>query len=125
MTTKRDLARAVAQVIRCSGPEALAMVNAVFTGMHEKLTQGNRIEIRSFGVFAVKHAKPRHAARNPRTGEITPVPARRKVHFKPGMLLRQALHTPPPHSDDSPKGLGALSPRDAVSKVLRRGNDFE
>lgn len=103
-TTKHDLARAVAQEDRCSFPEALTMVNALFDGMREELIQGHRIEIRGLGVFSVKHAKPRPYARNPRTGEITPVPARRKVHFKPGMLLRQALHTPLPDADDSPKG---------------------
>jgi len=39
-TTKRDLARTVAQEVGCSYPEALAMVEAVFAGMREKLIQG-------------------------------------------------------------------------------------
>ena len=52
---------------------------------------GNRIEIRGFGVLNVKHTKPRPTARNPRTGEQVGVPARRKVLFKPGKLLKAAL----------------------------------
>ena len=93
-TTKRDLARTVAQEVWCSFPEALAMVEAVFAGMREKLTQGDRIEVRGFGVLEVREARARPRARNPRTGEGVFVPARRRVHFKPGRLLREALHAP-------------------------------
>ena len=118
--TKKDLTRVIAQEVGCGREQALGLISSLFDSMREQLEEGNRIEIRGFGVFAVKHTKPKPAARNPRTGEITPVPARRKVHFKPGMLLKQALHTPLPDSDDSPKEGGALSPRDAISKVLRR-----
>ena len=40
------------------------------------------------------------AARNPRTGEIIQVPARRKTHFKPGKELKEGLHAPPDPSDN-------------------------
>ena len=118
--TKKDLTRVIAQEVGCGREQALGLISSLFDSMREQLEEGNRIEIRGFGVFAVKHTKPKPAARNPRTGEITPVPARRKVQFKPGKLLRQALHTPLPDSDDSPKEGVALSPRDAISKVLKR-----
>ena len=68
------------------------MVDSLFVAMRDSLTQGNRIEIRGFGVFQVKDTRPKPAARNPRTGEIIYVPARRKTHFKPGRLLKEALH---------------------------------
>ncbi|MGB1717525.1 MAG: HU family DNA-binding protein [Candidatus Latescibacterota bacterium] len=63
-----------------------------FAAMRDSLIEGNRIEIRGFGVFQVKDTRPKPAARNPRTGEIIYVPARRKTHFKPGRLLKGALH---------------------------------
>ena len=68
------------------------MVDSLFESMRETLIEGNRIEIRGFGVLEVKNTKPKPAARNPRTGEVVYVPARRKTHFKPGKQLKEALH---------------------------------
>ena len=68
------------------------MVDSLFGAMRDSLIDGNRIEIRGFGVFQVKNTRPKPAARNPRTGDIIYVPARRKTHFKPGRLLKEALH---------------------------------
>ena len=76
----------------------MKMVDALFEGMRETLIEGNRIEIRGFGVLDVRDTKPKPAARNPRTGEIVYVPARRKTHFKPGLLLKRALYTMPPET---------------------------
>ena len=93
-TTKRDLARCVAKNAGCTNHLATKMVEALFQTMRETLIDGDRIEIRGFGVLLTKATKPKPAARNPRTGEIIYVPARRKTHFKPGRLLKQALHEP-------------------------------
>ena len=70
------------------------MVNSLFNIVREQLIEGNRIEVRGFGVLDTKATKPKPAARNPRTGEIVYVPARRKTHFKPGKELKSALHEP-------------------------------
>lgn len=90
--TKKDLARAVADSIGCKNNQTLDMVDSLFEAMRDALIEGNRIEIRGFGVLEVKNTKPKPAARNPRTGEIVYVPARRKTHFKPGKQLKEALH---------------------------------
>ena len=90
--TKKDLARAVADSIGCKNNQTLDMVDSLFEAMRDALIEGNRIEIRGFGVLDVKNTKPKPAARNPRTGEIVYVPARRKTHFKPGKQLKEALH---------------------------------
>jgi integration host factor subunit beta len=50
-----------------------------------------RIEIRDFGVFEVKKTKPKPKARNLKTGEFVYVPGRRKMHFKPGKILKNFL----------------------------------
>ena len=60
------------------------------------MIEGNRIEVRGFGVLETKATKPKPAARNPRTGEIIYVPARRKTHFRPGRVLKDALCEPLP-----------------------------
>ena len=93
-TTKKDLAMQVAEETGCKKSLASQMVDSIFGAMRNSLINGDRIEIRGFGVFQVKDTKPKPAARNPRTGEIIYVPARRKTHFKPGKLLKDALHKP-------------------------------
>ena len=90
--TKKDLALLVSQSTGCKKNLAAKMVDSLFVAMRDSLIQCNRIEIRGFGVFQVKDTRPKPAARNPRTGEIIYVPARRKTHFKPGRLLKEALH---------------------------------
>ncbi|MCB0725920.1 MAG: HU family DNA-binding protein [Ignavibacteriae bacterium] len=50
-----------------------------------------RIEIRDFGVFEVKKTKAKPKARNINTGEFIYVPESRKVHFKPGKVLKEFL----------------------------------
>ena len=90
--TKKDLALLVSQNTGCKKNLAAKMVDSLFVAMRDSLIEGHRIEIRGFGVFQVKDTRPKPAARNPRTGEIIYVPARRKTHFKPGRLLKEALH---------------------------------
>jgi nucleoid DNA-binding protein len=93
-TTKKDLALEVANETGCRKSLAFKVVDSIFAAMRRSLINGDRIEIRGFGVFQVKDTKPKPAARNPRTGDVIFVPARRKTHFKPGKLLKDALHTP-------------------------------
>lgn len=93
-TTKKELALKVSQETGCKKNLASRMVDTVFEAMRTSLIEGNRIEIRGFGVFQVKKTRPKPAARNPRTGQIIYVPARRKTHFRPGKLLKEELHRP-------------------------------
>ena len=90
--TKKELALLVSERAGCKKNVAAEMVDSLFNAMRDSLIEGNRIEIRGFGVLEVKNTKPKPAARNPRTGEIVYVPARRKTHFKPGKQLKEALH---------------------------------
>jgi integration host factor subunit beta len=109
--TKKDLARAVADSISCKNNLTLQMVDSLFEAMRETLIEGNRIEIRGFGVLEVKNTKPKPAARNPRTGEVVYVPARRKTHFKPGKQLKEALHSirPDAASENAPPNTATSS----------------
>lgn len=72
-------------------------VDALFDSIRELLMTAQpdlRIEIRDFGVFEVKITKPKPKARNLKTGEFVYVPARKKMHFKPGKLLKEFLKRP-------------------------------
>lgn len=90
--TKKELALLVSQSTGFKKNLTAEMVDSLFVAMRDNLIEGKRIEIRGFGVFQVKDTRPKPAARNPRTGEVIYVPARRKTHFKPGRLLKEALH---------------------------------
>ena len=90
--TKKDLAEGVAEATGTRKLTALHMVDSLFETMRELLSDGQRIEIRGFGAFSVKATKPKPAARNPKTGEVVYVPARRQTHFKPGKVLLEAMH---------------------------------
>ena len=71
--------------------DAEIIVDRIFDSMVEALAQGERIEIRGFGSFAVKHRDPREG-RNPRTGETVHIPAKRLPHFKLGKELYERIN---------------------------------
>ena len=96
--TRLDIAKAIVEARRYEKIEdALVWVESVFSAVRELLKTADpevRIEIRTFGVFEVKLTKEKPQARNPKTGEIVVVPARRKTHFKPSKFLKEFLTIP-------------------------------
>lgn len=97
--TKADLIKTIAAEFGYSKTEARASVDAFFEALTDAIIEGHRIEARGFGAFTVKQANAKAGARNPKTGEKVYVPARRKVAFKPGRILREALSKPVGESD--------------------------
>lgn len=67
------------------------IVDTVFDEITDTLAKGNRVELRGFGAFSVKHRESR-TGRNPRTGEQVEVEAKRLPFFKTGKALREALN---------------------------------
>lgn len=66
-------------------------VNCMLEQMITTLQSGERIEIRGFGSFDLRH-HPAHIARNPKTGESVSTPAKVRIHFKPGKEMRDRVH---------------------------------
>jgi integration host factor subunit beta len=100
--TKRDLIDEVVKIYpRFSGRDAEVMVNAVFDSMTEALARGERIEIRGFGSFVVKHRQAREG-RNPKTGALVPVAAKRVPFFKVGKELKLRVDGKQPTEPQSP-----------------------
>ena len=97
--TKADLVKTIAAEFGYSKTEARASVDAFFEALTDAIIEGHRIEARGFGAFTVKQANAKAGARNPKTGEKVYVPARRKVAFKPGRILREALSKPVEETD--------------------------
>ena len=66
-------------------------VNCLLEQLITGLISGERIEIRDFGSFSLRHRQAR-IARNPKTGESVPLPPKVAIHFKPGKGLRDKVH---------------------------------
>lgn len=75
------------------------IVSTVFDEIAEALTRGDRVELRGFGAFSVKHRDAR-IGRNPRTGESVPVPDKHVPFFKTGKDLRERLNGGRSDEDD-------------------------
>ncbi len=71
--------------------DAETIVDTIFNSMIDSLAEGERIEIRGFGSFAVKHRDAREG-RNPITGETVHIPAKRMPHFKVGKNLYDRIN---------------------------------
>jgi integration host factor subunit beta len=67
------------------------IVATVFEEITQALTRGDRVELRGFGAFSVKHRDAR-MGRNPRTGAAVPVPEKRVPFFKTGKDLRERMN---------------------------------
>ena len=67
------------------------VVNAILDEITDTLSQGNRVELRGFGAFSVKH-RPARTARNPKTGEKVSVEEKWVPFFKTGKELRERLN---------------------------------
>ena len=67
------------------------IVNTIFEEITSALAEGNRVELRGFGAFSVKH-RPSRTGRNPRTGDTVNVPEKYVPYFKTGKELRERLN---------------------------------
>jgi len=54
------------------------------------LTKGETVELRNFGIFKVKSRRSR-VGRNPKTGVTVPIPEKRVVSFKSGMVMKKQV----------------------------------
>ena|SRR5450759_2334573 len=66
------------------------IVNCMLKQLADAISRGERIEIRGFGSFDLRHRPPR-IARNPRTGEAVNLPAKVAIHFKPGKEMKDRV----------------------------------
>jgi len=67
------------------------IVNTIFETIVTAMERGDRVELRGFGAFSVKH-RPARIGRNPRTGEQVPVDEKFVPFFKTGKELRERLN---------------------------------
>ena len=88
--TKQQLIDKVASKTELTKTDVEAALDSVLEVIAEALRSNERVDIRGFGSFVVKDRKERQG-RNPRTGEIITIAARRDASFKPGKELTERL----------------------------------
>ena len=71
--------------------EAEIIVNSIFNSIGRALVDGDRVEIRGFGSFTVRERDAREA-RNPKSGEVVSIPAKKTPFFKTGKELRERVN---------------------------------
>ena len=86
---KSDLVEEVAKGT-CSKKEAVAAVDATFAAIQKALKKGNSVTLVGFGTFDVKKRKAR-TGRNPQTGAVLKIAAKKVPVFKAGKGLKDAV----------------------------------
>jgi integration host factor subunit beta len=89
--TKEELVNHVAATTDLPQAQAATVVKLFVQCIIEALAQGDKVEVRGFGSFRLRHRRAR-AARNPRTGVPVPIPAKRVPWFTPGKALRALMN---------------------------------
>jgi len=89
--TKSDLVESVSAKLQLPRGKAELIINGVFDCMERALRGGDRIEIRGFGSFEIRHYKA-YEGRNPRTGDPVGVQPKRLPFFKVGKELKERVN---------------------------------
>ncbi len=83
---KADLVNIISEGTGLTKLETGTVIDAFIATVSYSLTKGERVELRRFGTFSVKNRKAK-IGRNPKTGVVVPIPARKMPHFKPSPEL--------------------------------------
>ena len=84
---KQDIVARVSAKMGMTKVRAEEAVDCVIGALKNAMKEGERIELRGFGVFVVKPRKS-GIGRNPRTGAEVPIPPGKTVRYKPGKDVR-------------------------------------
>ena len=90
MTKSELIARLAENYTQLVAKDAEFAVKTILDAMTSALANGQRIEIRGFGSFAL-NVRPPRIGRNPKSGDKVMVQEKRVPHFKPGKELRERV----------------------------------
>ena len=85
--TKADLAETLSDKLGLEKRKAKKMVELFFEEIKSSLEQGEQVKISGFGKFELRD-KTSRPGRNPKTGEVIPITARRVTTFRSGQKLK-------------------------------------
>ena len=100
--TKAQLAEMLYEQIGLNKRESKDMVDAFYDLIGARLVAGDDVKLSGFGNFQMRVKAPR-PGRNPRTGELIPIAARRVVTFHASQKLKEMLQ-PDDVGSEAPAG---------------------
>ena len=96
--TQSDLIRLLADRADLTKWQARTVIKTVFGDMTSALVREEKIEIRNFGSFHIKHY-PGYQGRNPRTGDAIQVADKQLPFFKVGRELKKRVNRKEPENE--------------------------
>ena len=88
--TKKDIVLKIASETKMKQQDIKKVVQKTLDAVIQSLIEGRTVELRNFGIFKVKSRRGR-TGRNPRTGQVVPVPPKKVVVFKPGLEMKKLV----------------------------------
>lgn len=90
--TKSEMMNHLMDNLGLTRQQSRAFVEAFFRELSDSLIAGQQVKLSGFGNFEIKD-KNQRPGRNPKTGELVNVTARRVVTFKAGQKMRRSVET--------------------------------
>lgn len=88
--TKAELAELLFERVGLNKREAKDLVEMFFMEIRQALSKGDEVKLSGFGNFQVRQ-KPARPGRNPKTGVMIPIAARRVVTFHASQKLKDIV----------------------------------
>lgn len=87
---KSELVEAIAKDAKISKNQANEMMNALEKSVQGALKGGDKVTLVGFGTFSVAQRAAR-TGRNPQTGKVIKIKAKKVVRFTPGKALKESI----------------------------------
>ncbi|MEI7748197.1 MAG: HU family DNA-binding protein [Chlorobiaceae bacterium] len=88
--SKAELVEKIAEQAKLTKVDAERALNAFITVVTTSLKEGEDVALVGFGTFSIGDRAERQG-RNPQTGEVITISAKKVVKFKPGKALKEEV----------------------------------
>lgn len=89
--TKKQFVRRLATKTEKPQATCSRVLDGVLATLADFVAEDNKVTFVGFGTFSLQ-TKEEHEVRNPRTGEMMNVPAKKSMKFKCGSVLKERLN---------------------------------
>ena len=87
---KTDIVEKIAEIAKINKAEAGRALDSLVSYITAEVKLGNKVKVAGLGTFIMKERAARKA-RNPKTGAVVDVPAKKAVRFRASKSLKQAV----------------------------------
>ena len=105
--TKRDLVMRISDETGLAQVQVAQALEKAFDAIIASLSRGEGVEIRNFGVFEVRHRRPRVGRKPTDPSKLYQIPARAVVKFKPGKEMKEIVMKQATRLDATPSSVPA------------------